>query len=148
MWLGLDANDLARWQAEQNSGYNALEAMENYNDWEYQMWLEELARLEAEYGSGGSGGSGGRSGSGSSSNSSERAASGIAPATSAALGLATSTTPYASTGVKDTLQRANAMRGNDTLSSGSSAATGSSYGQESALINALNKYQNLKKAFK
>ena len=66
MYLNMDANELARYQAGQSDAYEQLKAMQDYNDWEYQMWLADQEALAAAAGGSGGGG-GGRGGSGGSS---------------------------------------------------------------------------------
>ena len=62
MYLNMDQNELARYTASQSDAYNQLKAMQDYNDWEYQMYQDELAALEAA--AKGGGGGGGRGGGG------------------------------------------------------------------------------------
>lgn len=66
MYLGMDQNELARYNAMQQAGYDQLNAMWDYNDWEYQQYLADLAAAQAAAGGSGGGGGGGRGGSGGS----------------------------------------------------------------------------------
>jgi len=93
MYLNMDSNLYNRFLGNQQMGYDQLSAMQDYNDWEYQMWQDELARAAAAAkgsGGGGRGGGGrGRGGSGGSGSSSSNSGQAVTPTAGAAAGAAT-----------------------------------------------------------
>lgn len=89
MYLNMDQNELARYQAGQSDMYNQLKAMQDYNDWEYDMWLADQAALAA---AGGGGGGGGRGGSGGGSSTRPQTAAETAASNTAVAGGAVAST--------------------------------------------------------